>query len=211
MPVSTQTRAVSPVTLARHSARGRLLRRVVALGALGLFVAGMLVAAGFGALVVTALPAVAAAVIAAGAAWLLWRSRPWRIARPVARTVAHVTAAVARSTERLTRATGSSVARALTNAPTAFCAAATRADEFLARVRGSLTAVAVRTIPVRQEAYQAWRALAAELRRRMLGVAVVCMTRVRVAVRRDADETLPGPSGGGTAARRAVARVRRPR
>jgi hypothetical protein len=174
MPVSTQTRAVSPVTLARQSARGRLLRRIVALGALGLFVAGMLVAAGFGAFVVTALPFVAAAVLAGGAAWLVRRSRPWRIARPVARGVAHTMATVARPAGRLARAARSSAVAAVDAAPSALRAASVRVREFLERPRepwhpppalergrGSLTALFVRATPVRQEAHRMWRALAA--------------------------------------------------
>jgi hypothetical protein len=207
MPVSTQTRAVSPVTLARQSARARLLRRVVALGALGLFVAGMLVAAGFGAFVVTALPFVVAAVIAAGAVWLLRRSRPWRIARPVARGVAHATASVARPAARLAHTGGSSAVATANAAPSALRAAAVGLREFLERPRepwrpppalergrSSLTALVVRTTPVRREAHRMWRALAAAGTARALSLAAGLERRIvqAAATRRGDPPRTPG-------------------
>jgi len=202
MPVPSQTRAVSPVTLARHSARGRILRRVVSLGALGLFVAGMLVAAGLGDLVVTAVPVVAATVAAAGAAWLLWRVRPWRIARPAASALARATATLARVTATRVRATGSLAAGAVTAAPTALRAAAVWVRGFLERprepwqppagavralerVRGSLSALILRTIPVRQKAHRSWHALATAGTMRALALAAGLQRRIlRVAARR---------------------------
>jgi hypothetical protein len=235
VPISSQTQALSPVTLARRSARGRLLRRLVALGALALFVAGMLVAAGLGSLVTTALPVVAAAAVAAGAAWALWRSRPWRIVPPVARAVTRTAATLARLAASLVGATGSTAVAMATAAPDVLRAAATRVRQFLEHprerwqppralqeLRGSLTVIVVRTIPARQQAHRGWRAmaargtasalaLAAAARRRLVRLGAVCLARVRVALRRDVEEALPGPSRGGAAARRAVARIRRPR
>jgi hypothetical protein len=86
MPSPSKTSTVPPAVV---PARERLLPRALALAGLGVFVAGMLVAAGLGEQVVTALPFAAAGVGAFLVGWGLWRLRPWRLVGVAGRGVGH--------------------------------------------------------------------------------------------------------------------------
>jgi hypothetical protein len=113
--IPSQTPITSAVMHADHSRRARFLRRVVAVAAFGLFVAGLLVAAGFRDWVVAAAPIVGLVVAAAIAAWIAWRLRPWRALRIVPWAVvrfARVVAFLGRSTGRGAATTGRATASA---------------------------------------------------------------------------------------------------
>src|SRR4051794_11485386 len=114
MPVTTQTRMVSPVVLAQ-SWRVRVLRRVVALLAFTAFVAGMLAAAGYSELVLLFAPFAAAGLVCATALWPLRRLRPWRVG-PVA---AHGVGAASRATARTSLAAGRTARRGAAKVPPA--------------------------------------------------------------------------------------------
>jgi hypothetical protein len=97
MPLPPETGTVSPVAAGHHAGGARLLRRVVAFAALAVFLGGMATAAGFGERVVQVAPFVGAAAGVAALAWIVFRLRPWRIARPVARGGRTATVAGARA------------------------------------------------------------------------------------------------------------------
>jgi len=85
MPLASKPSNMSPVVLAF---RGRVVQRLLALVAFGVFVGGMVVAAGLGEQVVVALPFAAAGVAAAFVVWGTWRLRPWRLVGVATRGVA---------------------------------------------------------------------------------------------------------------------------
>jgi hypothetical protein len=130
--------------------RGRLRRRVLALGAFAAFAAGMLVAIGLGDVVRPAAEVAAAAIAAAAALRLLWRLRPWRVApRAVIllrRAAVGSGSFAARQARALPRRIEAFTTREPWRPPAAF-------DDGVTRARRALGALVARTVPVRRRAH----------------------------------------------------------
>jgi hypothetical protein len=147
--IPSQTPITSAVLHADHSRRLRFVRRLIAVAAFGLFVAGLFVAAGFREWVATAAPIVGLVVAAAIAAWIAWRLRPWRALRVVpwvtvrfagvvafaGRGTGHAAAATGRATKRATRAAACATATTATVIGRAVATGARRVHAFAVRPR----------------------------------------------------------------------------
>src|SRR6185436_5377959 len=175
---------------------------VVAVAAFAVFVAGMATAAGFGDRVVTVAPYVGAAVGAAVLVWALYRLRPWRVVRPVARGVraavvggARGTVVAGRASVRATRAGARGTGGATRRTSRVAVAAGTVARDWLwrprepwrppavvgrsvLRVRVAAAGAIVGSEPARRRADEFWCELEAAATERALVVAWRAYQRV---------------------------------